>query len=199
MANDNGPKVLVFAGSIRRESFNRKLGLAAVRALRATGLQTTWADLKDYPMPLYDGDTEAEQGLPERVQAFKALLAGHDAFVIASPEYNGSFPALIKNVVDWTSRAYPGEKPLAVFRGKLAAILSTSPGSGGGRRGLEHLRALFERIGVIVIPEQVTLPRAAEAFDASGELARAEDREALEKLAASVVITLRDRVQAAQV
>src|ERR1051326_1883650 len=140
-------KVLVFAGSIRGDSYNRKLALAAAAALRSAGVETTWADLKDYPMPLYDGDVEAVQGLPPSARAFKQLLMDHDAFVIASPEYNGSFPALLKNVIDWTSRAaQPGERPSAVFRGKTAAILSASPGSGGGRRGLRHVRELLEMI-----------------------------------------------------
>jgi NAD(P)H-dependent FMN reductase len=197
MASENTSKVLVFAGSTRNDSFNRKLGLAVAHALRSAGIETTWADLKDYPMPLYDGDTEAARGLPEHALAFKALLARHEVFVIASPEYNGSFPALIKNVIDWTSRATPGEKPLAAYRGKLAAILSTSPGSGGGRRGLEHLRSLLERIGVTVIPEQLAVPKAAEAFDAEGVLVRPEDREGLDQLVAALAAAMRERLQAA--
>jgi len=125
-------RVLVFAGSIRADSYHRKLAQAAAAGLRSAGVETTFADLKDYPMPLYDGDVEAAQGLPERAKAFKELLQSHDAFAIASPEYNGSFPALVKNVIDWASRPEPGEKPLAAFRGKTAAILSASPGPGGG-------------------------------------------------------------------
>src|ERR1051326_5305357 len=179
-------KVLVFAGSIRGDSYNRKLALAAAAALRSAGVETTWADLKDYPMPLYDGDVEAVQGLPPSARAFKQLLMDHDAFVIASPEYNGSFPALLKNVIDWTSRPERGEKPLAAFRGKTAAILSTSPGSGGGQRGLRHLRELLEMIGVTVLPSQLAIPRAFEAFDAAGELIRVEDRNGLARVAADV-------------
>lgn len=109
-----------------------------------------------------------------------------EAWVIASPEYNGSFPALIKNVIDWISRPEPGEAPGAVFRGKTAALLSTSPGPGGGRRGLRHLRELLEMVGVKVTAEQVTIPKAFQAFDGAGRLLRVEDREAIERLSADL-------------
>ncbi|HEY2013347.1 MAG TPA: NAD(P)H-dependent oxidoreductase [Bryobacteraceae bacterium] len=189
-SGDLKPRALVFAGSVRSDSYHRKLAIAAVAALRGAGVETTFADLKDYPMPLYDGDVESVQGVPERAKAFKDLLARHDVLVIASPEYNGSFPALLKNAIDWTSRPEPGEKPLAAFRGKTAAILSTSPGPGGGQRGLRHLRELLEMIGVNVIPAQLTIPRAFEAFNANGALTRPEDRNALERLAADVSAAL---------
>ena len=94
------PRILIFAGSTRADSYNRKLARAAVAAVRRAGAETTLADLKDYPMPLYDGDVETAQGPPENARAFKKLLLEHDGFVIASPEYNGSFPALVKNVID---------------------------------------------------------------------------------------------------
>jgi len=147
-------------------------------------------------MPLYDGDLEAAQGHPEAARAFRDLLGAHDAIVIASPEYNGSFPALVKNTIDWASRPAPGERPAQLFRGKLAALVSTSPGPGGGRRGLKHLRELLTMIGVNVIPEELTIPGAFEAIDAEGRLLRAEDRDALEKLAAGL-ISAAERKQAA--
>lgn len=179
-------KVLVFAGSTRTDSFHKKLAGAAFKALRRAGVPATLADLRDYAMPLYDGDVEAAWGLPERAKAFKELVREHDALVIASPEYNGSFPALLKNTIDWISRPEPGEAHLAALRGKTAAILSTSPGPGGGRRGLRHLRELLEMIGINVIPGQLALPRASEAFDAAGNLARPEDQAALESLVAGL-------------
>ena len=148
------PKVLVFAASTRSGSFNRKLAELAAANLRAAGMEVTLADLRDYPMPLYDADTEAAHGLPERAKAFKELALRHDAFVIASPEYNGSFSALLKNTIDWISRPEPGEPPLAAFQGKAAVLLSASPGPGGGRRGLRHLRELLGMIGVTVVPAQ---------------------------------------------
>ncbi len=190
-------RALVFAGSIRSDSYHRKLARTAAIALEKAGVEVTLADLKDYPMPLYDGDVEAAQGMPGSAQAFKRLLRDHDAFAIASPEYNGSFPALLKNAIDWTSRPEPGETPLAAFRGKTAAILSTSPGPGGGLRGLRQLRELLEMIGVNVIPAQLAIPRALEAFDAGGGLIRPEDRNALDRLAADLALALREKSAAA--
>ena len=195
--SDSKLKILVFAGSTRADSYNRKLAQAAAAALRTSGVDVSYADLKDYPMPLYEGDVEAAQGLPERAKAFKRLLLTHDAFVIASPEYNGSFPALLKNVIDWTSRPEPGEKPLTAFRGKTAALLSASPGQGGGQRGLRHLRELLEMIGVGVIPAQLAIPRAFEAFDAEGALVRAEDRNALARMASDLVLAAGEKLRAA--
>jgi chromate reductase, NAD(P)H dehydrogenase (quinone) len=179
-------KILVFAASTRGDSLNRKLALAAAAELRAAGLETTFADLRDYPMPLYDGDVESVHGLPPNARAFKELVKAHDAMVIASPEYNGSFPAIVKNVIDWISRPEAGEPPLAAFAGKKAALLSTSPGPGGGKRGLRHLRELLEMIRVTVVREQLTVPKALQAFDADGRLARPEDREQLHKVLESL-------------
>ncbi|SPE40084.1 NADPH-dependent FMN reductase [Candidatus Sulfopaludibacter sp. SbA3] len=180
-------KVLVFAGSTRLDSFHRKLALEAVAALRAAGAEATFADLRDYPMPLYDGDVEAAQGLPSNARAFKELVKAHNAIVIASPEYNGSFPALVKNAIDWISRPEGDETHLLAFRGKKAALLSTSPGPGGGQRGLRHLRELLEMIGVHVIAGQLTIPKAFEAFDAAGRLARPQDREQLRRVIEGLV------------
>jgi chromate reductase, NAD(P)H dehydrogenase (quinone) len=176
------PKVLVFAGSTRKGSLHRKLAVAAAADLRARGLDVTMADLRDYPMPLYDGDLETESGVPENARAFRNLLEQHDVFVIASPEYNGSFPALLKNVIDWTSRPVPGERPAGVFRGKKAALLSASPGPGGGNRGLRHLRELLQMIGVDVLLADVTVPRALSAFDEEGFLTRPEDVAAVDHM-----------------
>src|SRR5947209_4377279 len=187
------PKILVLAGSTRKESIHRKLARQTVETLRAAGADATFADLRDYPMPLYDGDLEAGEGIPPAAKAFKELLRQHDAIVIASPEYNGSFSALLKNVIDWISRPEAGEPPLAVLRGKLAAIMSASPGPGGGRRGLRHLRELLEMIGVTVIPQQLAVARASQAFDSEGKLARTEDAEALRELAGSLVRALEQR------
>ena len=110
------PKILVFAGSTRTGSLHRKLAALAAAELSRAGMDVTLADLRDYPMPLYDGDSEASQGVPENAARFKELVRAHDALVVASPEYNGSFSALLKNTIDWISRPAPGEGPLAVFR-----------------------------------------------------------------------------------
>jgi len=190
-------KALVFAGSTRADSFNKKLARDAAEALRGAGFEVTLADLRDFPMPLYDGDVENAQGLPERARAFKELVRGHDALAIASPEYNGSFPAVVKNVVDWISRPGAGEPHLAVFRGKQAMLLSASPGASGGRRGLRHLRELLEMIGVHVIGAQVPVAKSPEAFGANGELLRTDDREALRNAAEELALATRASTLAA--
>ncbi len=141
-------KILVLAGSVRRDSIHRKLARQTVEALRNAGVEATLGDLREFPMPIYDGDLEAGQGMPPAAKALKELARRHAGFAIASPEYNGSFPALLKNALDWISRPAPGERPLEVFRGKVAAILSASPGPGGGNRGLRHLRELLEMMSV---------------------------------------------------
>ena len=180
------PKILVLAGSARLDSVNRKLARQTVEALRAAGLEATLADLRDFPMPIYDGDMEAGEGIPLAAKALKELARAHDGFAIASPEYNGSFPALLKNTLDWISRPEPGERPLEVFRGKVAAILSASPGPGGGRRVLHQLRELLEMMSVTVIPRELAIARASGAFDDAGRLFRAEDVTGLQELAAGL-------------
>jgi len=187
------PDILVFAGSIRKDSYHRKLARAAAERLARAGANVTFADLRDYPMPIYDGDLEAAEGLPTSARTFKELLRAHDAFVIASPEYNGSFTALLKNAIDWTTRPEAGEKAGQVFRGKIAALLGGSPGAGAGRRGLRHLRELLEMIGVNVIPEQLTVAKIAPAFDAAGALTRPEDIEGLDRVLAGLETALEAR------
>jgi NAD(P)H-dependent FMN reductase len=179
---------LVFGGSTRRDSLHRKLASSAAAELQRRGVETTLADLRDYPMPLYDGDLEASEGLPAAAIAFRQLLAEHELLVIASPEYNGSFPALVKNVIDWTSRpAAAGERPAALYRGKRTALLAGSPGPSGGRRGLRRLRELLEMIGMTVVDEPVAVSGAFQAFDADGRLTRPEDLAAVSRLADAVV------------
>ncbi len=180
------PKILVLAGSARLDSVNRKVARQTVEALRDAGVEATLADLRDFPMPIYDGDLEAGEGLPPAAKALKELARGHDGFAIASPEYNGSFPALLKNALDWISRPEPGERTLEVFRGKVAAILSGSPGPGGGKRGLRHLRELLEMMMVRVIPRELAIARSGGAFDADGRLMRAEDLSGLHEVAAAL-------------
>jgi NAD(P)H-dependent FMN reductase len=176
-------RVLVLAGSTRRESLHRKLAPLVVKAMEKAGLEATFADLRDYPMPLYEGDLEAEEGIPLAANQLKQLAKQADAFVIASPEYNGGYPAVLKNAIDWISRPAPGERSLEAFAGKTAAILSASPGAGGGRRVLRQLRDLLEMMRVTVIPQELAIPRANEAFGADGSLVRPEDIEGLQALA----------------
>lgn len=182
----NHPKILVLAGSARLDSIHRKLARQTVEALRNVGLEATLADLRDFPMPIYDGDLEAGEGLPPAAKALKELARRHDGFAIASPEYNGGYPALLKNALDWISRPEPGDRPLEVFRGKVAAILSASPGPAGGSRGLRQLRELLEMMNVSVVPQELAIARSSAAFDADGRLMRAEDVAGLRELAAAL-------------
>lgn len=174
-----------------------KLARLAARELRNAGMPVTLADLREYPMPLYDGDSEAAQGMPDTARRFKELVREHDALVVASPEYNGSFSALVKNTIDWISRPAPGEPPLTVFRAKPAALLSASPGPGAGKRGLRHLRELLEMIGMKVVPTQVAVARALEAFDESGNLVRPEDQAAMRELVRELAEAVRAQTLAA--
>jgi chromate reductase len=164
------PKILAFAGSTRTESFNKKLMHIAADAAEEAGAAVTRIDLRDLPMPLYDGDFEKESGIPENGKAFMNLLLEHQGLLISSPEYNSSIPAVLKNAIDWASRPVPGQKPLAPFEGKVAALLSASPGALGGQRGLVVLRMLVGNMKVLVLPEQFSLAKANEAFDADGLL-----------------------------
>ncbi len=168
----NPPKIIAFAGSARIESFNKKLVKIAAEGAKNAGATITYIDLLDYPMPLFNEDLEAESGLPESVRQFKVLLKSHQGFLLACPEYNGSITPLLKNAIDWASRPEPEEPSMALncFKGKVAALLATSPGGLGGIRGLVHVRAILEGIGVIVIPEQKAISGAYQAFDEQGQL-----------------------------
>jgi NAD(P)H-dependent FMN reductase len=167
MAN---PSILAFAGSTRRDSLNKKLCALAARAAEQAGAEVTTIDLRDYEMPLYDGDLEAATGLPERAKALKELMKRQHGFLVVSPEYNSSIPGVLKNAIDWVSRPEPDEPRLAAFDGKVAALMSASPSALGGLRGLFALRSVMQNIGVIVVPELVTVKGAPDAFDESGEL-----------------------------
>ena len=164
-------KILFFAGSARDDSVNKKLAKQAYDIAKEKGADATFVDLRDYPMPIYDGDEEDAHGLPENAKTFKKLFADHDAVFIASPEYNSSFSPLLKNTIDWISRKESDdEQPLLAFNGKVAAIAGASPGGFGGLRGLVPLRMLLENINVMVLPQQLTIPSAYGKFDDDGNL-----------------------------
>jgi len=163
-------RILAFAGSARSESFNKKLLRIAVRGAEAAGATCICVDLRDYPLPIYDGDLEAESGLPENARKLRALFASHAGLLIASPEHNSSIPALLKNTLDWVSRSESAAPDLSVFSGKIACVMAASPSPLGGMRGLVHLSAILGNMGCIVLPGPFTLRQAMKAFDAQGEL-----------------------------
>lgn len=164
-------KMVAFAGSTRAESFNKKLVNEAAVMARQMGAHVTVIDLKDYPMPLFDADNEVKQGMPDSAKRLREIMIHSDVILISSPEYNSSIPAVLKNTLDWASRSEEGGSAHGdAFKGKKFAIMSASPGKGGGKRALAHLRAIIEDIGGTVIPEQVSIPLAHEYFSEKREL-----------------------------
>jgi len=163
-------KVLVFAGSARAASYNKKLAAAAATLAAEAGLDVTLIDLADYPAAVYNGDDEDAGGVPESMRALKALMFDHDGLIIATPEYNGHVPPLLVNTFSWLSRKEGDEGSLAAFSEKKAVIMATSPGRLGGIRVLPRLRDTLAELGVMVIPGFCTLPHAGAAFDDTGAL-----------------------------
>lgn len=179
-------RILAFSGSLRQESFNQKLVTIAAQAAQKAGAEVTLINLRDYPLPIFDQDLEA-RGTPENAKKLKELFLSHEALLISSPEYNSSITAVLKNAIDWVSRTYPGESPLAAFKGKVVGLMSASPGALGGLRGLVHLRAILGNIQVLVIPEQLAVSSAADAFDLEGQLKDSRQKQSIESIAAKVV------------
>lgn len=175
------PRILCFAGSTRTDSWNKKLARHAAELVVAAGGDATWLDLRELELPLYDGDLEARDGLPVGARRLKELMKAHHALLISSPEYNGSITAVLKNVLDWASRAEPDEKPLAAYQGKVALLVAASPGALGGLRGLVHTRQILTTLGVLVLPEQLAVAKAHESFDSDGRLKDEKQRATLAK------------------
>ncbi|MEO2011694.1 MAG: NAD(P)H-dependent oxidoreductase [Pirellulaceae bacterium] len=180
------PKILAFAGSARKDSFNAKLVRIAASGARAAGTEVTILDLREFPLPLFDQDLEAENGTPENATKLKRAFMEHDGLLLACPEYNSSITPLLKNTIDWVSRAEEGESPLAAYRGKVAALMAASPGALGGLRGLVHVRSILSSIGVIVLPDQIAVPRAFEAFDSDGRMTDEKRQASVERLGRNV-------------
>ena len=180
------PRILAFAGSAREASLNRKLVRIAAEGARGAGADVTLLELREYPLPLYDGDLEAKDGLPPNARKLKDLFLAHQGLLIAAPEYNSSITPLLKNTIDWVSRSAPGEAPLACYDGKVAALLSASPGSLGGLRGLTVVRLCLSNIRVLVLPDQVAVPSANDAFGEDGRLKDEKRHAAVQKLGATL-------------
>lgn len=183
-------KILAFAGSTRTHSWNKKLLRIGIDAARRSGAEVTHIDLRDLPMPLYDGDLETAEGLPTNARVLRQTMIAHDGFLLSCPEYNSSITAVLKNALDWVSRQPPGEPPASAFRGKTAALLAASPGNLGGIRGLFTVRQVLTTLGALVLPTQFGLARAGEAFDADGELKDPAHQKAVEAVAGELVSVL---------
>jgi chromate reductase, NAD(P)H dehydrogenase (quinone) len=182
--------ILVFAGSARREAFSKRVARAASASVRAAGGTATLIDLTDFIMPIYHADLEASSGLPEAAARLQELLADHRGLLIASPEYNGSMTPLLVNTLSWCSRADP-KRPqrsgLRVFGNKPAALLGSSPGALGGLRALFHLRDLLGYLGMLVIPQQLAIPRSNQAFGDDDRLTDPKQATAFDAVAAALV------------
>ncbi len=182
-------RLLFLSGSARSGSFNKKVALLGARISEANGIHSAFADLGDYPMPLYDGDLEQSDGPPENAKKLKALFGLHTGILIACPEYNASITPLLKNTLDWVSRVREeGEGMNEVYRTRVFALAAASPGGMGGLRGVNTVRHVLEiGLGALVLPEQFAVPRAATAFEDNGHLkdvaAQERYKELIEKLA----------------
>ncbi len=182
-------KLLFIAGSAREGSFNKKLAHLGCEIANANGIHATFADLGDYPMPLYDGDLEATAGVPDNALKLKSLMMIHAGVFIAAPEYNASITPLLKNTLDWISRIKAeGEAPLHVYKSRVFALGAASPGGMGGLRGLIATRQVLELgLGALVLPDQISIAKAGDAFEDNGHLkdkaSQALYKSVIEKLA----------------
>ena len=164
------PKVLVFAGSLRAESLNKRLARLAAAEVRAAGGEPTLVDLRDYPLPLFDEDLERDQGLPASARRLKDLFIGHAGLYVACPEYNASLSAVLKNAFDWVSRQHGSESGLLCYEGKVAALCGATPGQFATLRAMEAVRQVLMQLGCNVLARRVGVARAGEAFDEAGAL-----------------------------
>ena len=174
------PTILAFAGSTRRDSVNKKLARLAAAKATSLGAEGVFLDIADYEMPLYDGDIEREVGIPEAANRFAAEVERADALIVASPEYNGAFSPVLKNSIDWATRV---ERRL--FR-KPTALMSGTPGSRGGVRGLAILRATLENMAVPVIETELAVPEAT--LHVEGDASASDELDAkIETLVAELI------------
>ncbi len=184
-------RILVFSGSIRAGSYNTRLLGAAVRNLSELDCEVTRISLEDYSLPLYDGNLEAEKGVPKNAIKLARLFHEHDGLLIVAPEYNGSMSPLLKNTLDWVSRVSSDKKgAISPYKGQIAAICSSSPGAVGGMRMLNHLRDVLVALGVLVVSEQVSVGGAETAFDDLDKLTNERQSKFLAATCKSLVTTV---------
>ena len=174
-------KILVFGGSLRKESFNKKLAKNAMWGAEEGGAECTFINLEDYPLPLFSEDLESEIGKDPNQVKLKDLMHSHDAMIISTPEYNSGIPGALKNVIDWCSRKFEGESSLDCFSMKPVLLLSASPGSGGGMRAMPHVRYVLENVHMVVYPYQYALRSAGDKFKEDDSLID-EERDKVKKM-----------------
>ena len=181
-------KILVIPGSLRTGSLNAKLAAVAAHALAREGADVTRISLGDFPLPIYDGDLQAKSGVPKHAVNLKRMMSAHHAVLIVTPEYNSSVPALVKNTIDWVSRVQdPHEARGQVFRDRVFAIAAASGNRLGGARALAALRLILSACHAQVIPNQLALAFAEDAYDETDRLKNSADSEALKTLARQLI------------
>ena len=183
------PDILIFSGSIRAGSRNALLAEAVAKAVSERGGKANLVSLRDYPMPIYDGDLEQQTGAPAAAVEFARLMTRHDGIIILSPEYNASIPPLLKNTLDWVSRVKAEEgELLSPFKKPVFALGGASPGALGTLRNLAAMRLMLEMgFGALVIPEQLGVPQSGSAFDEEGRLIAERPLGMMERLVSSLV------------
>ena len=191
-ASVSKPRILAFGGSLRRDSLNQKLAAIAAEGAREAGAEVTLIELRDFPMPLFDQDLEAEIGKPEHAKRLKELFLSHQGLLIASPEYNSGYSAALKNAIDWVSRVdSPQEPPISALTGKSAVIMAASPGGLGGLRGLVSLRMLLGNLGITLLPDQIAIPSAFQAFGPDGHLVDSKQEDKVKALGGVLAVQLK--------
>ncbi|MCB1149635.1 MAG: NAD(P)H-dependent oxidoreductase [Chlamydiia bacterium] len=163
-------RVLAISGSLREDSCNTKLVKEAALEAKRQGAEVMVIDLRDFPIPFYDGDLESKEGMPPHAKRLRQLMISSQAIFIATPEYNGSPSAVLKNALDWASRNEQGQPSREAFQGKKFAVMSASPGGGGGSRAAAHLQSILQNMGGTVVSTKVAVPSVYDAFDSQGKL-----------------------------
>jgi chromate reductase len=185
-----GPKILIIPGSMRTGSHNVKLAAAAAYEFAQADVQVTRISLADFPMPIYDADLQAKSGIPKHAVNLKRMIGAHQGVLIVTPEYNASVPALVKNAIDWVSRVQdPHESRGQVFRDRAFAIAAASESRLGGARALAALRLILAACQAMVIPNQLALSFAGQAYDDMDRLKHFADIEALAALVRQLIET----------
>lgn len=174
-------RVVVFSGSLRADSWNTKLAKEAAYIASKKGAKVTYIDLNEFPLPFFNEDIETTTGMPENAKTIRRAIQSSHALIIASPNYNGSMPGVVKNLLDWMSRSEDGKDARDIFKGKKVAIMSASPGKSGGAGGLAHLQYVIEKLGGSVPEKKVSVAKANTQFDQSGHLINATTRDAVSK------------------